>query len=84
MIVSRNLNIWRRSREYYPRISALYDKVFGRCTALDNDKEKCPACCRKFKEDCIKVEFKIKRYNGEKIYTAVCEDCNQDRLDKHK
>ena len=39
---------------------------------------KCPACSNAYSEDNVRMDYKIKKYDGEKIYTFICADCNQD------
>ena len=77
-IVSRRRNKWNRSREFYPNYYAIRDATLGRFVTKKVDYLKCPACSFKYSEDNVRVDFKIKKYNGEKIYTFICADCNQD------
>ena len=80
MIVSRKINKWRRSREFYPTFYYLYDAIFGRCVTLNFDHNKCPGCSTPYSKENAMVEYKIKKYNGEKIYTSICSDCKKDTM----
>ena len=78
MIVSRRRNKWNRSREFYPNYYALHDAVLGKFVTLKIDYMKCPGCSSAYSEKNPRVGYKIKKYNGEKIYSYICSDCNKD------
>lgn len=78
MIVSRRRNKWNRSREFYPNYYAVRDALFGRFITKKLDYLRCPGCSHSYSEENVRIDFKIRKYNGEKIYTFICADCKQD------
>ena len=78
MIVSRRRNKWNRSREFYPKYYDVRDALFGRFITKKLDYLRCPGCSHSYSEENVRIDFKIRKYNGEKIYTFICADCNQD------
>ena len=78
IIISRRRNKWNRSREFYPNYYAIRDALLGRFVTKKVDYLKCPACSNAYSEDNVRMDYKIKKYDGEKIYTFICADCNQD------
>ena len=78
MIVSRRTNKWKRSREFYPDFYVLYDATIGQCFTSNFDICKCPGCGYPYSNKNPKVEYKIKKHTGEKIYSFICADCQKD------
>ena len=78
MIVSRRLNKWKRSRDFIPHLYSIHDILFQKCMTKTCDDLKCPGCSTKFVSQIDRIEFKIKKYNGEKIHTAICSDCQKE------
>ena len=78
MIISRRRNKWNRSRDFYPKYYAIRDAILGGVIVKKVDYLRCPACSHAYSEENVRIDYKIKKYNGEKIYTYICSDCNQD------
>ena len=78
IIISRRTNTWKRSRAFYPTFYRFYDATFGKLVTPNFDYAKCPACTSKYSEKNPIKSFKIKKYDGEKIYSSICTDCHQD------
>ena len=45
---------------------------------LKIDYLRCPACTIPYCEKNLRVDYKILKYNGEKIHSFICLDCNKD------
>ena len=84
MIVSRTRNTWNRSREFYPNYYAIHDAIFKKLLTLDIDYLRCPGCTVAYSEKNLRVDYKIIKYNGEKIHSFICLDCNKDLEKKEK
>ena len=78
IVISRRTNTWKRSREFYPNFYRFYDASFGKLGTPNYDYAKCPACLSKYSEKNPIQSYKIKKYDGEKIYSSICTDCQQD------
>lgn len=78
MIVSRRTNKWNRSREFYPTYYAIHDAVSKKLVTLEIDYLRCPGCTVPYSEKNLRVDYKIKKYNGEKIHSFICLNCNKD------
>ena len=79
MIVSRRLNKWKRSRDFIPHLYSMYDILFQKCMTKSSDVAKCPGCSKAFHGKDDRLEYKILKYTGEKIRTAICADCYKDK-----
>ena len=78
IIVSRRVNTWKRSREFYPKFYRLYDATLGKLATPNFDFAKCPACTASYSTTNPITSYKIMKYNGEKIYSSICKDCKKD------
>ena len=89
LIVNQRLNIWKRSREFYPIFYAVYDKfnvllyLYNRYVITQG--EKCPGCETAFSPKNDKIVFEFEAC-GNKNKTFICVDCNKDNpnLEKHE
>ena len=82
IIVSRRVNTWKRSREFYPNFYRIYDATIGRFVTPNFDYAKCPACTTSYSKTNPITGYKIMKYNGEKIRTGICTDCEKDTRSK--
>ena len=78
ILVSRRVNTWKRSREFYPNFYRLYDATLGKFVTPNFDYAKCPACTASYSTTNPITSYKIIKYNGDKIYTSICKDCKKD------
>ena len=81
IIISRRRNKWNRSREFYPNYYAIRDALLGRFVTKKVDYLKCPACSNAYSEDNVRMDYKIKKYDGEKIsctHLSLLSECSKD------
>ena len=78
IIVSRRVNTWKRSREFYPNFYRIYDATIGKFVTPNFDYAKCPACTAPYSKINPITSYKIMKYSGEKIRTGICTDCEKD------
>ena len=56
----------------------MYDATIGKFVTPNFDYTRCPGCTSAYSEENKRVDYKIKKYSGEKVYSSICEDCHQD------